>query len=647
MSSQKIRCFREQLEKTLRLDCISDEMHHALLALLVDVEDTTNLIKRGRQQWVTAMDAMTMPVFLIDPEYRIVRANQEYAKRANMDVRDVIGRPYWQTYPKLDGPPLATMNTLLEHQEIEEELTLQTGEILYQHSYTIYDEKGQVIYTLRTLDDITEQRNKELNFQRINNNLRILHRVNQTLTHSTDEQGLMNDICRILVEEIEYCFVSIGFVQLGDTIFNGPVAFAGEGVDFLGEIVGTCADANCDCPIGMAIHTLSPVLIEDIANDTLVSKSWKEAALKQNFRSCMLIPLIVDEQLIGIINVYSDQLDTFNQDLQSLLNETADDLAFGIDSIRNHDETQQNKMQMRTIIDNNVSGIMVLDEKGTMKFANLSAQQLLGRTQEQIEGHSFGYPVAEDEVMELQLIQPGNDVRTVEMQAAATTWHNKPAYVVSLQDITLHKELETERLEHASHLDTMLVQTIQAMASALEKRDPYTGNHQQRVSQLAVAIAQEMELSEKQIKGILLGGLIHDIGKIYVPAEILSRPGKLGSDEYELIKTHSEIGYEIIKDIDFTWPIAKMVLQHHERLDGSGYPHGLKRDEIILESKILAVADVVEAIMSHRPYRPALGPDLALDEIQAKREVHYDPQVVDACVHLFRDSHFTFEDQFA
>ncbi|MGM0594007.1 MAG: HD domain-containing phosphohydrolase [Pseudomonadota bacterium] len=188
-----------------------------------------------------------------------------------------------------------------------------------------------------------------------------------------------------------------------------------------------------------------------------------------------------------------------------------------------------------------------------------------------------------------------------------------------------------------------LVETIMAMAAALEKRDPYTAGHQQRVAKLAVAIGEQLGLSADQVEGIRFGALIHDIGKIYIPSEILNRPGRLSDNEFNLIKSHPSVGYDIIKDVNFPWPVAKMVRQHHERLDGSGYPDGLKGDAILLEAKILAVADVVEAITSHRPYRPGLGMEKALAEIEKYQGQWYDPEVVAACTAVVGSGEWAWE----
>ena len=181
------------------------------------------------------------------------------------------------------------------------------------------------------------------------------------------------------------------------------------------------------------------------------------------------------------------------------------------------------------------------------------------------------------------------------------------------------------------------------MSKIIEAKDPYTAGHQQRVSQLAAAVAKELNLSQDKVEGIRVASLIHDIGKIGLPTEILSKPTKLTDIEFNLIKEHSQKGYDILKSIDFSYPIARIVLQHHERLNGSGYPNNLKGDEIILEAKIIGVADVVEAISSHRPYRPALGIDKALEEIIQNRGTLYDPEVVNACLRLFKEKGFKFK----
>ena len=220
---------------------------------------------------------------------------------------------------------------------------------------------------------------------------------------------------------------------------------------------------------------------------------------------------------------------------------------------------------------------------------------------------------------------------------------NVSCFEGTTEDITSRKLAEEELKLTLDKLRKSLSGTIQAMSLTVETRDPYTAGHQRRVSSLARSIAQEMGLSNDTVDTIRMAGIIHDIGKISVPAEILSKPTKLTDIEFSLIQVHSQTAYDILKDVGLPYPIAEIVLQHHERLDGSGYPQGLKNGQILLEARIISVADVIEAIASHRPYRPGFGIDVALEEIEKNKGVFYDAGVVEACLKLFREKRFTFE----
>ena len=232
---------------------------------------------------------------------------------------------------------------------------------------------------------------------------------------------------------------------------------------------------------------------------------------------------------------------------------------------------------------------------------------------------------------------------------------------INVSNALRRRDLEIDNRAHRQNLEQMVARRtdelqetlqklrkamegiVQAMAMTVETRDPYTAGHQRRVADLACAIAKEMALSENQIYGIKMTGDIHDLGKISIPAEILAKPTRLTETEFALIKSHPKAGYDILKDIEFPWPVAEMVVQHHEKIDGSGYPQGLSGKEILPEAKILTVADVVEAMASHRPYRPALGIDIALDEISKNRAVAYDLAVADACLKLFEEKRYSLD----
>ncbi len=204
------------------------------------------------------------------------------------------------------------------------------------------------------------------------------------------------------------------------------------------------------------------------------------------------------------------------------------------------------------------------------------------------------------------------------------------------------KRAEDQLQNVLGRLERALEGTVKAWSLTGEMRDFTTAGHQRRVSSLAVAIAEELHLPWEKVEGLRIAGIIHDIGKIAMPAEILAKPARLTKTEFQLVKDHPRIGFEIVKSIDFPWPVAHIILQHHERMDGSGYPEGLLGDAILLEARILAVADVVEALSSHRPYRPDHGIEKALEEIRRGRGIRYDMRVVDTCIKLFRERHFSF-----
>ncbi|MBW2307250.1 MAG: HD domain-containing protein [Deltaproteobacteria bacterium] len=214
---------------------------------------------------------------------------------------------------------------------------------------------------------------------------------------------------------------------------------------------------------------------------------------------------------------------------------------------------------------------------------------------------------------------------------------------ITYEDLTERKLAQEQIQQILGKLRKALGGAIQAIALTVEKRDAYTAGHQRRVANLARTIAKEMGLSNYRIDGIRMAGVIHDLGKIAVPGEILSKPGQLNDNEFSLIKAHPQVGYGILKEIDFPWPVAQIVLQHHERMDGSGYPHRLSGEDIILEARIMAVADVVEAMASHRPYRPALGIKEALKEISQNSGTQYDAKIVDVCRKLFTEKGFILE----
>jgi response regulator RpfG family c-di-GMP phosphodiesterase len=324
-----------------------------------------------------------------------------------------------------------------------------------------------------------------------------------------------------------------------------PVARYGHDEGYLEAASVTWADGERGHgPTGTAMRTGSVQVNQNFLTNVAMTP-WRKEAFKRGYLSNIALPLKSAGTTFGVLTIYASESDAFNEAEVSLLQELAEDLAFGIQNLRTRLERDR---------------------------------------------------------------------------------------------------IADESLHHAEMLRQSLEESIKAIANTVEMRDPYTAGHQRRVGQLAVAIGRELGLPEETNHGIELAASIHDLGKISIPAEILAKPGRLTMIEYMLMKNHPQAGFDILKDIQFPWPIATMVLQHHERPDGSGYPQGLRGEQILLESRILAVADVVEAMASHRPYREALGIASALEEIERGRGTAFDAAVVDAALKLLRQGGFSFQD---
>jgi len=321
---------------------------------------------------------------------------------------------------------------------------------------------------------------------------------------------------------------------------------------------------------------------------------------------------------------------------------------------------------------------MLSDNDGNIIFVNDATMQILGTSKNELIGKNISYFIYEDDLRELfkqvelnkghiksaehRFITADGMVISVESSVAVMKDCDKKniGFVFISRDIGDRKNVEAEIDRYRYHLEEIvdartselsesmkklrgnLEGIIQSMGYVLESRDQCTAGHQRRVTDVACGIAKVMELPENVVDGIRMASMIHDVGKIYVPSEILNKYGKLDEAEFMLVKKHPQIGYDILKSIDFPWPIAEIVYQHHERLDSSGYPRGLHGEEILLEAKILCVADVVEAMLSNRPYKSGLGLDSVLNEIEMKKGSLYEPDVVDACISLFRNTGYRF-----
>ncbi|MDR3643666.1 MAG: HD domain-containing protein [Clostridia bacterium] len=307
-------------------------------------------------------------------------------------------------------------------------------------------------------------------------------------------------------------------------------------------------------------------------------------------------------------------------------------------------------------------GIAIYKSNGDCVAANKAAATITGQSIAEFENVNFNNIKQWQDSGFLSIVQcainnsrPTDvDVQLQLKDACSAVWlkyrvvpflfESKCHLLLTFADITEKKNIEERNRLYVEELESALTQTVSVIRTLGEMRDPYTAGHERRVGDLAAAIGAELGFDDRRQQGLRIAGYLHDIGKIAAPAEILVKPGRLSPAEFELIKGHSAKGYEILSNVDFPWPVALVALQHHERMDGSGYPQGIKGEQITLKARIVAVADVVDAMSSHRPYRPALGIENALAEIERGKGTKFDADATDACLRLFRQKGYEFQD---
>lgn len=495
-------------------------------------------------------------IFGLDIEGRATFVNPAAVAMLQWTEEELVGKPMHALHhhTRADGTPYPAEKCPIYAAYRDGETRRADDEVFWRKDGSSYpveyistpvrDEQGVLTGAVVSFSDISQRKAQEQALIHAARTLKTLSDVNKTLVHATDEAQLLEDVCRIIVEQGGYRMTWVAYADDNPEKTVTPKAWAGIEEGYLAQLSLTWADAERGrAPTSRAIRSGEVQVTHDIRSDPGFAL-WREMAEKHGYVANFSYPLTVAGKVIGALGIYSAATYAFDDDEVELLKELGGDLAFGIETIRTRAE------------------------------------------------------------------------------------RDRTAY---------------QHQHHAEILRHTLEDALDAIATTVEMRDPYTAGHERRVGELAVAIAEEMGLDEDKIHGIRLAASVHDLGKIQIPAEILSKPGKLSEIEFMLIKTHPQAGYDILKDVDFPWPIADIVWQHHERLDGTGYPQGLSDGSILIESRIMAVADVVEAMSSHRPYRPGLGIEVALGEIERGKGSAYDPAVADACLKLFREKGFAFQ----
>ncbi|MEN6368168.1 MAG: HD domain-containing phosphohydrolase [Thermotogota bacterium] len=473
----------------------------------------------------------------------------------------------------------------------------------------------------------------------------------RSLPQQREELGLLRSLCDAL-SAVGYCRVLIGrWTNTHDMLMYPLVqsqphdALREEDLSW-GRV--SAVQGAEDTPF----RPVTPILARNILLDPRYA-TWRDEAAAAGYRAAVAFPVASSGEPPLVLAVYSADPQAFNEIERGLLETLVGHLALNLESLHQRIALARSERRYRHLVENIEDIVFALDGEGRLTYVSPAVKRLAGWDPTRCIGNRLVELVGSANTASAQCLMEevlagrmyseewrvGSESagRHVLRVSVIPEDHDADEFVGIARDITEQKKAEEE-------LRVAFEGTIRALGAITVARDPYTANHQERVAELASAIAEEMALDQNRIRVVQYAGLVHDIGKMSIPSEILTKPSRLTEAEWSLFISHPETAYEILRKIRFPWPLAEIALQHHERMDGSGYPRALAGDEILLEARILGVADVVEAMGSHRPYRPSRGHNSALQEIAANRGTLYDAEVVDACLRVFRRGSFRWND---
>ncbi|GAG61588.1 unnamed protein product [marine sediment metagenome] len=630
-------------------------------------------LAESEEKYRIQVEMATDAVFLETVEGRVLECNTAGAKMfgytkeeiVGLTIADLVPEEFAKTLPKIITEKETTHGKFVARISKKKDGTIFPTEIATK-LINIRGKPRLIVY----IRDITERKRAEKKRKSLLKKEREQHLKAETLakvalilTSKLSLSDVLEEVLRQVKRLVPYSACNIALIEKGGlyNVHSGGYDKYGS-KKFVNNFTYPVDKLSLEKEV---IKSAKPLLISDTHQDP----GWIIFKETNWIRSRLYMPICLNNKVIGFLNLDGNTPGKFVKDDIEKLQPLVNAATIALENARLFEEVRkeiterkqtekalvESEEKYRTVFENTGTATVIIEEDKTIYMANTQSEKLSGYSKEEIENKMkwTDFIIPKDlEMMEkyhtarrkagekppteyeFRLIDKKGNIKNIFLKVGIIPGSKKS--IASLIDITEQKQAE-ERLKKT--IDA----TIDTMSKIIEVKDPYTSGHQHRVCQLAVPLARELGLSPDKIEGIRIASLIHDIGKISLPAEILSKPTTLTDIEYSLLKNHSQTGYDILKSIDFSYPIAKIVLQHHERLNGSGYPNNLKGDKILLGARILGVADVVEAMSSHRPYRPALGIEKALEEISKNKGTLYDPEVVDTCINIFKEKGFKFE----
>lgn len=639
--------------------------YHAVVRDITERRAAQQALERELAKHHALMNTAIDGIHIVDIYGHLLEANPAFLRMLGYQRGEAIGLHVTDWDARLTPDEVKTITaSLIGASGIIETQHRRKDGTTYDAEVSISGFKiGDKDYLLAAARDITARKMAERRIDRLTRLYATLSHTNAAIIRARGDHELFDEICRVAVEH-GGMFGSI--VRIADTEVKILRAVAcSKSMQLVVEEIAVGFDpARPEFKGVLAAPYLEDrITIDNAFGDTNAKDPWRAIPYAAGIRSAARLPIRRGGRPIGILTLNSKDPGFFDPEMRVLLEELVVDISFALDNFEYERRRKQAEQELieseerfRGLVEQSISGIVIIQD-GRIAYLNPRAVEIFGYDlREEMLGHETMELVAErdrslvaenlrrrlsGEVKSIAYTFTGlrKDGTTVDIGAHGTlaNYRGRPAIIGVIQDITDRKRAEDEVKRYLEEIERAMMATVGVASNMGEMRDPYTAGHQRRVADLTAAIGEEMGLPASQVEGLRVAGNLHDIGKITVPSEILAKPGKISATEFSLIKEHAQQGYEILKDVRFPWPVAQVAQQHHERLDGSGYPQGLKGDAIVLEARILAVADTVEAMASHRPYRPGRGIEAALAEVEKLRGSKYDPAAVDACLRLFRE----------